>query len=393
MRASCDRDVPPGKPARVSSRDDEYTEYISARLTSLRRTAYLLCQDWHRADDLVQSTITQLYVHWGRARAAGRSTPTPGPCLSVSSSRAPLSLGPPGQPGRQGPGVQGRHHRLRRTARPARRARGGAAAPAGHAGPAVLLRPERRADRARVLGCSAGTVKSQTAKGLAALRRALDPEPAGDASMGPVSKPAGSPPWMRSRRAPFSRACPAPRSRPRGSASNWPGSAGAGGYRAGGRCLSGTPAVAVAVVALLASGILPGSAHSPHRSGHPAAGPPPVPSRTFNPLVPYAAFGWLPAGNRLIAGTTGRVSQFLAAGPKGSAHWTLTAISQGRCNLTAGQVLAAAPAGRPAGAPLRHRPGRTGSADRQGPGPVGQRAAGLQDRLRPGVGVRAGQLG
>ena len=54
----------------MSSRDDEYTEYISARMMSLRRTAYMLCQDWHRADDLVQAAITKLYVHWGRARAA-----------------------------------------------------------------------------------------------------------------------------------------------------------------------------------------------------------------------------------------------------------------------------------------------------------------------------------
>lgn len=51
----------------MSSRDDEYTAYVSARMTSLRRTAYMLCQDWHRADDLVQATITQLYVHWARA--------------------------------------------------------------------------------------------------------------------------------------------------------------------------------------------------------------------------------------------------------------------------------------------------------------------------------------
>ena len=54
----------------MSGRDDEDTEYVSARMMSLRRTAYLLCQDWHRADDLVQATITKLYVHWSRARAA-----------------------------------------------------------------------------------------------------------------------------------------------------------------------------------------------------------------------------------------------------------------------------------------------------------------------------------
>jgi hypothetical protein len=34
----------------MSSRDDEYTEYVAARMTSLRRVAYLLCQDWNRAE-------------------------------------------------------------------------------------------------------------------------------------------------------------------------------------------------------------------------------------------------------------------------------------------------------------------------------------------------------
>ena len=51
------------------SRDAEYTEYAAARLPSLRRLAGVLCGDWQRADDLVQATLTTLYVHWGGVRA------------------------------------------------------------------------------------------------------------------------------------------------------------------------------------------------------------------------------------------------------------------------------------------------------------------------------------
>ena len=54
----------------MSARDAEYTEYVAARLASLRRLAAVLCDDWQRADDLVQATLTKLYVHWGRAREA-----------------------------------------------------------------------------------------------------------------------------------------------------------------------------------------------------------------------------------------------------------------------------------------------------------------------------------
>ena len=32
-------------------------------------TAYLLCRNWHIADDLVSITIGKLYRHWRRARA------------------------------------------------------------------------------------------------------------------------------------------------------------------------------------------------------------------------------------------------------------------------------------------------------------------------------------
>lgn len=53
------------------SRDDEFTRYVSARRTYLRRTAYLVCGDWHLAEDLVQSALVKLYTAWPRIRREG----------------------------------------------------------------------------------------------------------------------------------------------------------------------------------------------------------------------------------------------------------------------------------------------------------------------------------
>jgi RNA polymerase sigma-70 factor (sigma-E family) len=50
----------------VDERD--YVEYVSARLPVLRRAAYLLSRDPHRADDVVQATTTELYRRWRRIR-------------------------------------------------------------------------------------------------------------------------------------------------------------------------------------------------------------------------------------------------------------------------------------------------------------------------------------
>ncbi|WP_030165919.1 SigE family RNA polymerase sigma factor [Spirillospora albida] len=154
-------------------RDEEFTAYVSGRLSWLRRVAYLLCQDWHRADDLVQTAITRLYVHWRRASAADnldgyartvlvrvylaeqrggwrrrvrvvRDTPD----AAVSDELADLDL----------------------------RAALAALPPRQRA--VVVLRfycdlsVEQTAD---ALNCSTGTVKSQSARGLAALRRTLRP--------------------------------------------------------------------------------------------------------------------------------------------------------------------------------------------------------------------------
>jgi len=50
-----------------SNRDAEFTEYLRARSGWLTRIGYLLCGDWHRADDLAQTAAVRLYRHWNRA--------------------------------------------------------------------------------------------------------------------------------------------------------------------------------------------------------------------------------------------------------------------------------------------------------------------------------------
>jgi RNA polymerase sigma-70 factor (sigma-E family) len=50
-----------------SAAEAQYVEYVTARLPALHRAAYLLCGgDAHRADDVVQNTITKLFQHWKR---------------------------------------------------------------------------------------------------------------------------------------------------------------------------------------------------------------------------------------------------------------------------------------------------------------------------------------
>lgn len=53
-----------------ASREAEFTVYVQARTPWLRRVAYLLCQDPQAADDLVQIAITRLFRHWEKASAA-----------------------------------------------------------------------------------------------------------------------------------------------------------------------------------------------------------------------------------------------------------------------------------------------------------------------------------
>ena len=68
-----------------------------------------------------------------------------------------------------------------------------------------------------------------------------------------------------------------------------------------------------------------GSAAAPHR---------------FDPLVPYAGFGWLPAGRHITVAYTSAASEELEVGPTGSARsWALIVYTAGSCNHTSGQLL------------------------------------------------------
>ncbi len=54
----------------MSRPEEEYRQFVGSRAASLHRTAYLLCGDWHLADDLVQETFVLAFRHWGRVQRA-----------------------------------------------------------------------------------------------------------------------------------------------------------------------------------------------------------------------------------------------------------------------------------------------------------------------------------
>lgn len=53
------------------SRDAEYAAFVAARQTHLRRIAYAVCGDWHKAEDLLQTALVKLYVAWPRLHRDG----------------------------------------------------------------------------------------------------------------------------------------------------------------------------------------------------------------------------------------------------------------------------------------------------------------------------------
>ncbi|TQS46826.1 SigE family RNA polymerase sigma factor [Cryptosporangium phraense] len=153
---------------------DAYLEYVRARLPVFQRLAYMLCQDRDRADDLVQDSLERLYLKWDKADDA-RNTDAYARQMLVrvflSERRTPWARRVvlvdrfPDAAGAAGPGT---------AATLAVRAALAQLPPRQRAVLVLRFFSDLPVDEvAETLGCSPGTVKSQTSKGLAALRRAL----------------------------------------------------------------------------------------------------------------------------------------------------------------------------------------------------------------------------
>jgi RNA polymerase sigma-70 factor (sigma-E family) len=55
-----------GRRRERAARDAEFTAFVAATAPRLRRTAYLMCRDWHLAQDLTQITLAKMYASWAR---------------------------------------------------------------------------------------------------------------------------------------------------------------------------------------------------------------------------------------------------------------------------------------------------------------------------------------
>ena len=94
---------------------------------------------------------------------------------------------------------------------------------------------------------------------------------------------------------------------------------------------AGVSVLAVAATAVLTVGTGPARAAAAPAPAGPAA------LRHFNPLVPYISFGWLPAGQKLVAGDTRPGLQALTAGRHSwtdQSVWDLVVYAVGQCRLT-----------------------------------------------------------
>ena len=149
-----------------------FVEFAEAVHAKLRRTAYLMCGDWHQASDHVQEGLIRVYVAWPRLTRAGREYAYARKCVVsafLDHARRRSSTEVPAQPDHDIRSVDDVAENL--ASRVVLMAALDALAPRQRA--CVVLRYFEQLDvreTALALGCSEGTVKSQTSRALASLR-------------------------------------------------------------------------------------------------------------------------------------------------------------------------------------------------------------------------------
>jgi RNA polymerase sigma-70 factor (sigma-E family) len=154
--------------------DAGFSEYVAAHADQVRFTAYLLCGDWHEAEDLAQTAFVRLYLAWSRI---DRTEPINSYVRKIVTRTylnqrrqlwrrlERLTSAPPEPSPVPETAPEQRLVVMRALAQVPRRQRA-----------ALVLRyweDLSLTEAADVLGCSVGTVKSQCARGLQRLRELL----------------------------------------------------------------------------------------------------------------------------------------------------------------------------------------------------------------------------
>ncbi len=152
----------------------DFRSFAASRMRDLRRTAYLLCGDWHHADDVTQTVLTKLCSNWNKIQERERVDAYVHTMLVRATferrrkfwwRREISSAQPPETPTLDDAHVEDRLVLLEALGKMPPRQPAGLVLPCWEA-----LAAEEPAATPR---CSEGTVKSQTARGLTNLRALL----------------------------------------------------------------------------------------------------------------------------------------------------------------------------------------------------------------------------
>ena len=162
----------------MTGRSEEFRAFALDRSLRLHQSAYLLCGDWHLAHDIVQDTLVNVYRHWSRVRQADspdayvrrilineardrwRRRDKAVPVADVGAEPADAVIADATDD------IARRDGLLRALVELPHQQRA-----------TVVLRYLEglsQAETAQVLGCSEGTVKSQSSRALATLRKYLE---------------------------------------------------------------------------------------------------------------------------------------------------------------------------------------------------------------------------